>query len=35
MGSDFNFLNLGVGARLAVAGCACALVWGAVLWALA
>jgi hypothetical protein len=31
----FNLLNLGVGARLALCGAACAIVWLAVSWALA
>jgi hypothetical protein len=31
----FNLLHLGLGARLAIAAGACALVWGAVSWALA
>lgn len=35
MESGFNLLNLGVGARLALATCACAVVWLAVAWALA
>ena len=35
MGPGFNFLNLGLGARLTLAGAACALVWLAVAWALA
>jgi hypothetical protein len=30
----FNLLNLGVVARLALAACACALVWAVTLWAL-
>ena len=30
----FNLLNLGLGARLALAVVACAVVWGATLWAL-
>jgi hypothetical protein len=34
MGPAFNPLNLGVGARLAMAAGACALVWLAVAWAL-
>jgi hypothetical protein len=34
MGPDFNLLNLGVGARLALAAAACALVWAVVAWAL-
>ena len=35
MGSGFNFIYLGLGARLALAAVGCAVVWGAVLWALA
>ena len=35
MGAGFNLLNLGVGARVAIAAGACALVWLAVAWALA
>ena len=31
----FNLLHLGIGARLAMAAAACALIWGAVAWALA
>jgi hypothetical protein len=34
MGAGFNLLNLGVGARLALAAAACAVVWLAVAWAL-
>ena len=30
----FNLLNLGLGARLALAVVACAVVWGATVWAL-
>jgi len=30
----FNLLNLGLGARLALAAAACAVVWAATLWAL-
>lgn len=30
----FNPLNLGLGARLALAVCACAVVWAVTLWAL-
>ena len=32
---SFNLLQMGVGVRLAIAGAACALVWGAGWWALA
>jgi hypothetical protein len=32
--SAFNLLNLGLGARLALAATACAVVWGATWWAL-
>jgi hypothetical protein len=32
---EFNLLQMGVGARLAIAGVACALVWALTLWALA
>lgn len=35
MGSGFNLIYLGLGARLALACVGCAAVWGAVLWALA
>jgi hypothetical protein len=31
----FNILNLGLVARLVLAGAACAVVWAATLWALA
>jgi hypothetical protein len=34
MGSGFNLIYLGLGSRLALAALGCALVWGAVLWAL-
>lgn len=34
MGSGFNLIYLGLGARLALAVLGCAVVWGAVLWAL-
>ena len=30
----FNLLNLGLGARLALAAAACAVVWAGTLWAL-
>jgi hypothetical protein len=35
MGSGFNFIYLGLWARLALAVIGCAVVWGAVFWALA
>ena len=35
MGSGFNLIYLGLGPRLALAAIGCAVVWGAVLWALA
>lgn len=35
MSSRFNLIYLGLGARLALAAAGCALVWGAVAWALA
>lgn len=35
MGSGFNLIYLGLGARLALAAAGCAVVWGAVFWALA
>ena len=34
MGSGFNLIYLGLGARLALAALGCAVVWGAVFWAL-
>lgn len=33
-GERFNFVHLGAGARLAMAGAACAVVWAAAAWAL-
>jgi hypothetical protein len=35
MSSRFNLTYLGLGARLALAAVGCAVVWGAVFWALA
>ena len=35
MSASFNLIYLGLGARLALAALGCAVVWGAVFWALA